>query len=168
MNERTSQHPEQSRSTIRVGIRGAILTIIAIPVSGPIGLAVVEAIGPSPPWNGPELYARSYHPIQTLPFFAAFGGLVPSRGHTAPINNGTMTDRLVDELLEIVETMTPRLRAIEAKQAAEKPRPTTWSIKEILGHLVDSASNNHQRFVRTQCEAGYSGPKYEQDQWVSS
>lgn len=76
MNERTSQHPGQASSAIRVGIRGAILTIIAIPVSGPIGLAVVEAIGPSPPWNGPELYARSYHPIQNLPFFAGFGLII--------------------------------------------------------------------------------------------
>jgi len=79
-----------------------------------------------------------------------------------------MIDRIADELLEIVETMTPRLRAIEAEQAAEKPRLATWSIKEILGHLVDSASNNHQRFVRAQCEEEYSGPEYEQDQWVSA
>ena len=29
-----------------------------------------------------------------------------------------------------------------------KLRPEVWSIKEIVGHLIDSATNNHQRFVR--------------------
>jgi len=33
-----------------------------------------------------------------------------------------------------------------------KPKPDAWSKKEILGHLVDSATNNHQRFVRGQFE----------------
>lgn len=42
-----------------------------------------------------------------------------------------------------------------------------WSKKEILGHLIDSASNNHQRFVRfvTQGETEFKG--YRQDEWVA-
>ena len=44
-----------------------------------------------------------------------------------------------------------------------------WSIKEIIGHLVDSASNNHQRFVRLQVADGLVFPDYSQDNdaWVS-
>jgi hypothetical protein len=43
-----------------------------------------------------------------------------------------------------------------------------WSVKEILGHLIDSASNNHQRFVRAQLSAELTIPDYEQNRWVSS
>ena len=39
--------------------------------------------------------------------------------------------------------------------------------KEILGHLIDSAANNHQRFVRAQFSNPFSWPGYEQDSWVS-
>lgn len=35
---------------------------------------------------------------------------------------------------------------------AYKPMPEKWSKKEILGHLIDSATNNHHRFVRAQFE----------------
>lgn len=41
-----------------------------------------------------------------------------------------------------------------------------WSKKEILGHLVDSASNNHQRFVRAQFQNDLVFPGYNQDEWV--
>jgi hypothetical protein len=45
-----------------------------------------------------------------------------------------------------------------------KVRPDKWSKKEILGHLIDSAANNHQRFVRAQFE---NNPEifYDQNQW---
>jgi hypothetical protein len=38
--------------------------------------------------------------------------------------------------------------------------PGEWSVKEIVGHLVDSASNNHQRFVRLQVADGLVFPDY--------
>lgn len=41
-----------------------------------------------------------------------------------------------------------------------------WSKKEILGHLIDSASNNHQRFVRAQFTDDLIFPGYDQDNWV--
>ena len=41
-----------------------------------------------------------------------------------------------------------------------------WSKKEILGHLIDSASNNHQRFVRAQFKDDLIFPGYDQDEWV--
>jgi DinB superfamily len=42
-----------------------------------------------------------------------------------------------------------------------------WTRKEILGHLIDSALNNHQRFVRAALDGAYAGPGYEQDEWVA-
>lgn len=40
-----------------------------------------------------------------------------------------------------------------------------WSIKEIFGHLIDSAANNYQRFIRLQGEKELSFPGYNPD-WV--
>jgi DinB superfamily len=42
-----------------------------------------------------------------------------------------------------------------------------WSRKQILGHLIDSALNNHQRFVRASLDGSYEGPAYEQKGWVT-
>ncbi len=41
-----------------------------------------------------------------------------------------------------------------------------WTPREILGHLIDSASNNHQRFVRAQFKDDLVFPGYDQDAWV--
>src|SRR5580700_1612062 len=43
-----------------------------------------------------------------------------------------------------------------------------WSRKEILGHLIDSAANNHQRFVRGQLDRELITPGYAQEQWVET
>jgi hypothetical protein len=59
-----------------------------------------------------------------------------------------------------------RLSQIEEQQAAEPLRPGGWLRKEMLGHLIDSAANNHQRFVRATLDGHYEGPEYEQESWV--
>jgi hypothetical protein len=51
---------------------------------------------------------------------------------------------------------------------ALKPAPDRWSKKEILGHLIDSAANNHQRFVRAQGTPRLEFPGYEQEFWVAT
>ncbi len=43
-----------------------------------------------------------------------------------------------------------------------------WTRKQILGHLLDSATNNRQRFVRAAIDGQYAGPKYAQDAWVDA
>lgn len=40
-----------------------------------------------------------------------------------------------------------------------------WTLKEMIAHLIDSASNNHQRFVRLQLEAVLAFPAYDAEQW---
>ena len=47
-----------------------------------------------------------------------------------------------------------------------RPAPDKWSPKEELGHLLDSAANNHQRIVRGQLEERPALPGYEQEKWV--
>lgn len=47
-------------------------------------------------------------------------------------------------------------------------RPGGWTRKQIVGHLLDSAANNRQRFVRASTEGSYTGPQYAQDAWVAA
>jgi hypothetical protein len=67
-----------------------------------------------------------------------------------------------------VDTALPRLRALSDARAASLLPAGKWSPKQVLGHLIDSASNNHQRFVRVQAEADLGLPGYVQDFWVDS
>ncbi len=43
--------------------------------------------------------------------------------------------------------------------------PDKWTLKEMIAHLIDSASNNHQRFVRLQMESVLTFPKYDAEEW---
>jgi hypothetical protein len=43
-----------------------------------------------------------------------------------------------------------------------------WTRKQIVGHLLDSAANNRQRFVRAAINGQYAGPGYAQDAWVDA
>src|SRR6185369_6438878 len=65
-----------------------------------------------------------------------------------------------------VDTSAARLRTLSSAEAAVRPAPGSWSPKEIIGHLVDSASNNHGRFVRAQLEDDLVFPGYDGDAWV--
>jgi len=67
----------------------------------------------------------------------------------------------------IVEREAARLRAMGEPAVSRRPSPTKWCPKEILGHLVDSALNNAQRFVRGQLAAELVFPGYEQERWVA-
>ena len=49
---------------------------------------------------------------------------------------------LADELVRVVDEAATRLRSVRVEDAAAKARPEVWSIKEIVGHLIDSAANN--------------------------
>ena len=71
------------------------------------------------------------------------------------------------EELESILKVSDRLRGIDERAASVRPGPGKWSRKEILGHLIDSAANNHQRFVRLQFGQRLELPGYEQDGWVS-
>ena len=67
---------------------------------------------------------------------------------------------------EIVDRETPRLRLLQLREVSTRPAPGKWSKKEILGHLIDSASNNHQRFVRALLSEELVFPGYVQNDWV--
>ncbi len=60
------------------------------------------------------------------------------------------------------------LAAMPAELADVPWREGGWTRKQIVGHLLDSATNNRQRFVRAGTEDGHSGPQYGQDAWVAA
>lgn len=69
-------------------------------------------------------------------------------------------------LRQIVETSLPQLQTMSKVQLAHKPTPQKWSKQEILGHLVDSAYNNHQRFLRATTQNNLVFQGYDQVRWV--
>src|SRR2546430_17260312 len=72
---------------------------------------------------------------------------------------------VADDLLSALK-IVDRLREIDDATASNRPAPGKWSKKEILGHLIDSAANNHQRFIRLQLSARIDLPGYDGDEWV--
>src|SRR5690348_3863538 len=78
-----------------------------------------------------------------------------------------MPETLALSLQQTVEREYTLLKSVAERDAGVKPAPGKWSQKEELGHLVDSAANNHQRFVRASLDGGFRGPGYQQDAWVS-
>lgn len=69
-------------------------------------------------------------------------------------------------LIDIVKKTKPLLLEISDKDASIKPQPNKWSKKETIGHLIDSASNNHHKFLRTMEKDSHIFPPYEQNFWV--
>ncbi len=75
---------------------------------------------------------------------------------------------VAEDLRKTVELVLPILQNIGDTDASFKPLPHKWSKKEILGHLIDSACNNQQKFVRTIANSDAKFIGYEQDFWVES
>jgi hypothetical protein len=72
----------------------------------------------------------------------------------------------LDVLRNLLEHLPSRLNNLPREVVIRKPAPNRWSPQEELGHLLDSAANNHQRIVRTQLEDKPAMPGYEGDRWV--
>jgi DinB superfamily len=72
------------------------------------------------------------------------------------------------DLRGVVEAAARRLRALSEADSAKAPAPGKWSPRQVIGHLVDSASNNHQRFVRAQFTEDLVFPGYAQEEWVAA
>jgi DinB superfamily len=72
------------------------------------------------------------------------------------------------DLMNTIEREEPRLAAIDAGRTSRHPAPDKWSPREIIGHLIDSASNNHQRFVRAMFQDDLVFQGYAQDDWVAA
>lgn len=73
----------------------------------------------------------------------------------------------LQQLRQLIDSLPDCLAALPANKVEHKAAPNTWSGKEELGHLLDSAANNHQRIVRAQIEERPAMPEYDGDAWVA-
>ena len=70
-------------------------------------------------------------------------------------------------LRQLTKHIPPLVYQLPEEVLTAKPNPGKWSKKEIVGHLVDSAINNHIRFVRLRFELSpLTIEGYAQDDWV--
>lgn len=74
--------------------------------------------------------------------------------------------QFADPIRETIDAVVDALAKLNTNQLTTQPEPGKWSKQEIMGHLLDSAANNHQRFVRAAYEDVTSFPSYNQDAWV--
>ena len=81
-----------------------------------------------------------------------------------------MANELGAEFRAQLEALNETLLSLPAVLADTPWREGGWTRKEIVGHLLDSAANNRQRFVRaaTAEDRHYAGPKYAQEAWVKA
>jgi hypothetical protein len=95
----------------------------------------------------------AHHPIS---------GEAKSRAH------GEVTERTNGQILRsIVEGSVPVLEELSDADAGEKPATDRWSTKEVLGHLIDSATNNHRRFIIAYSMSDLISEGYDADVWVT-
>jgi hypothetical protein len=73
-----------------------------------------------------------------------------------------MTD-VSGQLRSLVDAVEESLRQIPERETTQPVLPGGWSRKQVLGHLIDSASNNHQRFVRAMLLPSLDFPGYDQE-----
>lgn len=72
------------------------------------------------------------------------------------------------ELRNVVLETSSRLTRVTDSEASQSPSTGKWCAKEVIGHLVDSAANNHHRFVRALQQKAMTFPAYDADHWVNS
>jgi hypothetical protein len=74
--------------------------------------------------------------------------------------------RALTSLRTLLNDLPDRLKKIPAARVELKPDPSKWSPKEELGHLIDSAVNNHRRILLTQLENSPALSSYDGERWV--
>jgi hypothetical protein len=75
-----------------------------------------------------------------------------------------MIEISIERLQYLCDTIPQLLSKIDESTFSIKPEPNKWSKKEIIGHLIDSATNNHHRLVRSQFE-DVPTISYDQNEW---
>jgi len=73
-------------------------------------------------------------------------------------------EKCLSQLTHILDTVPALLRSFSEEEFSAIPAPGKWSKKQIIGHLIDSATNNHHRFVRAQFD-DHPVILYNQEKW---
>jgi|ERR1044072_7861776 hypothetical protein len=75
-------------------------------------------------------------------------------------------EQWLDDFKQTIDSANAKLAQMNDSQAARPRAEDHWSAKQIIGHLIDSAANNHARFVLAQLKDDLLFPGYQQDGWV--
>jgi hypothetical protein len=75
------------------------------------------------------------------------------------------TAALSAKLLRVVSAAQEILCRVSAKESSAPVLAGGWTRRQVMGHLIDSASNNHQRFVRASLQDSLEFPAYDQSGW---
>lgn len=78
------------------------------------------------------------------------------------------TTDTIEDMRSVIESGAERLLSISEAESETRRAAGKWSSKEIIGHLIDSAANNHSRFVAAQFKDDLIFPGYDQEAWVTS
>ena len=73
----------------------------------------------------------------------------------------------LQQLRALIDRLPPRLKQLSPAQVEQKASPESWSAKQELGHLLDSAAKDHEHIVRTQLEDHPAMPDYDGVRWVA-
>jgi hypothetical protein len=73
---------------------------------------------------------------------------------------------LSKELLRVVDAAEAALGRVSGEESSAPVLLGGWSRRQVMGHLIDSASNNHQRFVRASLQDSLEFPGYDQNGWA--
>jgi len=76
------------------------------------------------------------------------------------------TFTLSTRIARVVDSAEALLRQVSEEESRKPVLAGGWSRRKVLGHLIDSASNNHQRFVRASLQDSLEFPAYYQNNWV--
>ena len=74
----------------------------------------------------------------------------------------------LDDFEQTIQSASQKLRLITEDQSGRPRAEDHWSAKQIIGHLIDSAANNHARFVLGQLKDDLIFPGYDQNGWVKT
>jgi len=77
-------------------------------------------------------------------------------------------DQWLDNFKQTIDSAAPRLLKISETQSEQPRAEDHWSSKQVIGHLIDSAANNHLRFVLGQLKDDLVFPGYDQNGWVKT
>lgn len=73
---------------------------------------------------------------------------------------------IANELEAIIEIYKSDFSGLDEYITSLRISQDKWTLKEIIGHLIDSASNNHQRFIRFQLSEALEFPDYNNSEWL--
>ena len=76
---------------------------------------------------------------------------------------------ITNGILRYIDLWEQKLTELPVDTITNRRNQQNRTIKQILGHLIDSAANNHQRMIRLQYNERLNFPDYQQDNdlWIA-